>query len=1048
MFTSTPNGASNRFAQHVNRIQSPKPSTNTTKPTASPLRPRAFQVASEKPNAPGGQSQDSGYYGSQDVYSQETRVDNDMFTQSFVDPSPQPKTITTVPLKHSPPHAVPAESPNNTFQNIKEQQTMRVSADASTRAASPRHAEVATEHDARDEIMEEAPAPQQDSASQQNDDASPSPGALDVDERDFAEPMDGPFDEARSNSDGSSPIRPMVRKSSLNFASLPAREPLTGGKSLGGRASRTSHLDLNRKSYYGRQTDGKSVGNHVRRDEDEDDENEDAERVGLGAQLLNQGSDDRVNTALNHNRTYTQRLQDQINLLGKSKPSRPSKSLHNVASLQQAQEPSQPQQLPKSPASKPLEATQTTPGAFPTDEDEEDDWVETQQPSAAPVETQSPRPTLPKSHTADIMEGIHQSGRVSGAEFAAPTHDRLGQSASPQRTQAQTTASFGHSKSASVATMPAISRQLEQETLPLTKAVSVSNPALAAVTETARPQTPSKSPSRGFRDSPLKQVKNKLSSILKSSKGLLASSAAISAEGKTSMLSPSTTRLAHHHAPSSESLVSRLRFDTKKPSPEGQSGPDDNKTLPVSRRTRASTEREKEEKRLEKEAKRMEQQEGKLEKAREKEREKARVFSKEQEKLTAMEQQMSTKKTEETIPVKETPKPTRSSPRKIQRAPEGTAKPATQDVDMTDAPALAPPSVPRTAGPSQIARSKETTRPIKPTREPQLKPKQAPTVIRVKPGSQHSQYHSTSNGSNATVETSAAPVPQPTPQTASKASKATLQNKPSTQSLKGASSASRPKALDLAAKKKEQDEREAQRRREAKAEVEKKRAAAQEEQRKQEQRRLEAERQKQKDREQAAAKAEARQSANRQAMIEKAKQTRPPPPPVRSQPNGPPDYGHLSQDQFDTSQPVRPQSRMDTAPSRTQDEASRPTKTALSNASKAGVKRTIGNDTAEDRTKRLPSKGGPAYQSKDAKRRRTSQDHDEMEVDNPPNIKGPPVRPSAGFMKVSFRTPILTTKTYISRNCPRNLFTRVATLKRLLEPTCSRLQSPLSIRAR
>ncbi len=53
---------------------------------------------------------------------------------------------------------------------------------------------------------------------------------------------------------------------------------------------------------------------------------------------------------------------------------------------------------------------------------------------------------------------------------------------------------------------------------------------------------------------PLKQVKNKLSSILKSSKGLLASSAAISAEGKSSLLSPSMTRLGLHLGPSVESF--------------------------------------------------------------------------------------------------------------------------------------------------------------------------------------------------------------------------------------------------------------------------------------------------------------------------------------------------------------------------------------------------------------------------------------------------------------------------------------------------------------
>lgn len=50
------------------------------------------------------------------------------------------------------------------------------------------------------------------------------------------------LDEIGSPSDGSTPDRPLVRKSSLTFASLPAREPLTTKKSVGARESRTSHL--------------------------------------------------------------------------------------------------------------------------------------------------------------------------------------------------------------------------------------------------------------------------------------------------------------------------------------------------------------------------------------------------------------------------------------------------------------------------------------------------------------------------------------------------------------------------------------------------------------------------------------------------------------------------------------------------------------------------------------------------------------------------------------------------------------------------------------
>jgi hypothetical protein len=74
-------------------------------------------------------------------------------------------------------------------------------------------------------------------------------------------PLDS-LDDIGTPSDNSTPERPPIRKSSLSFASLPAREPLLK-KSLGGsRLSRTSHVDIARvnnaagPSSFGRQTGG------------------------------------------------------------------------------------------------------------------------------------------------------------------------------------------------------------------------------------------------------------------------------------------------------------------------------------------------------------------------------------------------------------------------------------------------------------------------------------------------------------------------------------------------------------------------------------------------------------------------------------------------------------------------------------------------------------------------------------------------------------------------------------------------------------------------
>lgn len=820
-----------------------------------------------------------------------------------------------------------------------------------------------------------------------------------------------PEEALGSGSEGSSPIRPVVRKSSLNFASLPAREPITH-KSIGNRTSRTSHLEQNRTSYYNRHTGGKSLGNarHDLSDEGNDDDMDIDEDPFTG-----KPKQQAPEQAATHNKTYTQRLQDQISRLGQvqqhnSKPSKPilDPSAAQAAPVTAARSPfrSKLQSSPKKP---------TTPGAFP---DDEDDWI---QPLGSPEDAsdrRSPRPGLSKSYTADVMEGVSGKETVGGGEFAGPkTRPRQSQSKSPlqQTVQERTPNALGHHKSASVPMLP-LEEATGAEGAGLQKAISISNPSLAAVSETERPATPTKSPTRGFKDSPLKQVKNKLSSILKSSKGLLVSSAAISAEGKTSLLSPSTTRLGLHTIASSDSLASPQGKETQPLYPDLSRHAPDTRALtgpaspvrPEGRRTRASIEREKaEEKRKEKEAKearRMAEQMEKLEKIREKEREKARVFSKEQEKIAAMEKQLAAQKELDKKALQTPANPSKSaqlSPRKLKTQPsvEERAPPAlssddkqADDIDMIDAPnTMPPPSVPRYAAPPPSAtKAREIKRPMRPGKEPVSKLKQAPTVIRVNMGSQHSQYHPSNSTLAANLQETLGQ-----PQAKNKPNQSSLQNKQSLQSLKSStSSTGRPKALEAAARRKEQEEREAQRRREAKAELERRRAAMQEEEKRQEQqRKAEAERQKEEERKQA----EAKKNAQRQAMLEKAKQTRAPPPAARSQPNGPPDYSRAE------GGGPRPLSRMTSTAQRSQEDLGRPINTTLSNASKAPTKRTLHQDHNDGTSRQPPARGGTSYQSKESKRlRMTDEFDDDVEMEKQPSLKGAPVRPSGGLKKVGF----------------------------------------------
>ncbi|KLU85985.1 inner centromere protein [Magnaporthiopsis poae ATCC 64411] len=866
-------------------------------------------------------------------------------------------------------------------------------------------------------------------------------------------------------SDASSPIRPVVRKSSMSFASLPAREPLATGKSIGARMSRTSHLDHTRQSYYNRPTGGKSLGN-VRQEDDDDDNDE----MDIDDETTAQNTTDVGAKVAAHNKTYTQRLQDQISMLGKSHStgSRTSKSFANPSAA--ASQSSQPVPEAHTPSPKKLAPMVATPGAFPDDdeeEDEEDEWVAPDAAKQQAPVASSPRPGMAKSYTADVMEGLIGKESISGAEFTLPKQRQAAsREASPKRPLGAS--NMGHAKSSSVPLLPSDGFEPEEQdgVTGHGKSISVSNP-LSVVPEDENSATP-KSPSRTFRDSPLKQVKNKLSSILKSSKGLLASSAAISAEGKSSLLSPSSTRLGYHAGPSVDSLAPRLGAVPESlypdlsqqvaayaapASPQRPTSP----TRAPTRKTRASMEREKREQKQRdkdaKEAQRMADQMGKLEKARDKEREKARYFSKEQERIAMMERQLEAQREQERAaaataarerqleaqreqeraiaaqkqaeaarrqqekerqdrerqererlerqererleqerleqeararppsPVKETPRPMRSSPRKV----KGQASPGPSsfddDMDMADAPiSMPPPSVPRSA----VQPKSTLRRPVKPTKEVPNKARQAPTVIRVNTTSQHSQMHPSNSVLAATLGETLAPQAH---QLKPKASMASLQAKPSMQSLKSsASSTGRPKALEMAAKRKEQEEREAERKREAKQELERKR---------ENQRRQEADKQKEEDRKQAAAQAEAKKNAQRQA-IEKAKQTRAPPPAQRSQQNGRPEYG------AGPASIPRPQSRLDTVMRGGHDELSRP---GLASAVKPAPKRPMPQQDDDGSRQNSQQRAGPSYQPKEQKRIRLTEefDVDELEMGgvmtSQSNMKAPPVRPSGGFKK-------------------------------------------------
>jgi len=631
-----------------------------------------------------------------------------------------------------------------------------------------------------------------------------------------AEADDEPMDDVQSPSEGSSPLRPIVRKSSLNFASLPAREPITTN---GNRVSRTSHLEQTRTSYFGRPTGGKSLGNTRLEEPHDDDEDDDNMNVDV--------EDQKDPLSRLHNKTSTQRLQDQISMLGKSQaggwPASKSLASSTVVS-QQVSQPSQPLSsqdavLPnsprKSPQRSPLRNPFKAPGAFP--EDEEDSWIGPSRTATGPS-LFSPRPGMTKSHTTDVMEGIHDKDSIGGSEFSIPKRGESPRHKSPFREPTipeRTTSTLGHMKSVSTSVLRSPKKAGESPTQK--KPICVSNPEPSIHSEASN--TPPKSPSRSYRGSPLKAAKDKFSSILKNSRGLFASSAAISADAKTSTMSPAASRMGLHPQPSFEDALQRYPYlseNNKSSSQLSQKVPDSPGKASI-RKTRASTEKEErrkeEEAREIKDAKEAQKMANQLEKARQKVKEEARVFHLHQERAAAVQKEANTRKEHEKLAKASQvsiPKATRTSPRKTKAQleaegllPTTTDNASSKDVETADATSMPPPAVPRPK--SQIGRP-VAKRPLKPGKDVTGKAK-PPTVIKVDTKSYQGQghvghpYHPSNSTLAATLQDSLSGISQ-AGTLRKKASTISINSTTSTKGIASKSNAS--KVLEAAARKKEQ----------------------------------------------------------------------------------------------------------------------------------------------------------------------------------------------------------------------------------------------------
>ncbi|KAJ5976355.1 hypothetical protein N7481_010062 [Penicillium waksmanii] len=390
--------------------------------------------------------------------------------------------------------------------------------------------------------------------------------------------LDDNFDDIGSPSDGSTPDRLPVRKSSLSFASLPAREPLTK-KSMGGaRISRTSHIDLAKLShkrnsnFLGVQSSGHKSGQPSSEDNVSD------ATMDIENEKRPEDDVDMDQASKLYNKKSTQSLHDRISMLGKPQ-TRPNKSIPAAAGLSAGQI-AYPE-LPAAKAGPKLDSSNEKSRKTPapkTDTAGDDDWIKA---------LDSPqRPNLIKSKTTDVMEHLlepekHQSSsqKISPALKQKPSEE-------PERPKS----------SASIFSSPR----------PRGHQQSASTSILGSTTPVGSP--------RRF-EGPLSASKIRLQSIMKSAKGLFTST------GSPSRIE-SSSPVAHR-----VQTQERMSVDINESDDVQMSEPPHISSPPArqeGRRTRSSTEKEEKRQRREQEDRQREaeahQEEARLERAKEQEK--------------------------------------------------------------------------------------------------------------------------------------------------------------------------------------------------------------------------------------------------------------------------------------------------------------------------------------------------------------------------------------------------------------------------------------------
>ena len=513
-------------------------------------------------------------------------------------------------------------------------------------------------------------------------------------------------DESRSPSRGSSPAKSLVRKSSLTFAALPPRPPMTTKKSLGTNTARTSHLDQN--NFMGHFTGGKSLGGSKQSESTGEEREEMLLDQGLEEKpaLVREESDTDAKMRRLHNKSTTQLLHEKINLLGKSQATRPTKSIPAVAPATQATYPQLPD--PEAELQQSLKVV-----AQQSNGEDDDDWIQPPNPVSEP----DTRPPLTKSISTDVMEDIRGKHTVGGKEFNIENLQRSASKTELPMPYAGKVDSLRTASDSRAASPGIYSAYDGVKTFEESKKVERSHGHPFGLST-----TPIGSPtSKRYVDGPLSASKSKLQSIMKTAKSLFSSSAGVSAQAKMNMLSP-----LDQHSPESSNWavlgdndVDVVQHQALQTSKEDRSRP----------KTRSSAEK----------AERLKKTAGDRGVV-----EREYVEAIEPNRLKAPMREDVGQAVKSSKSVQPPAKPTRTSPRRpqIQEAPEvperttskkalphegaGLPRHNEQSSSSTTRPALQ-----GQRQSSQTQRAKDPRRPIKPAKDAGPKPKPQPLEIRV-----------------------------------------------------------------------------------------------------------------------------------------------------------------------------------------------------------------------------------------------------------------------------------------------------------------------------